>query len=735
MTEPNPAHMADSLDGAAQMTRVHRLLLPVVAIGALSAPSTAQDATVAVESLERVQRASAQVRYTMKYDGDDAPSGGAFRYRCPNCGNMHSRRLDQFLDEERKPVAAGYFIAPDLVITNDPGIQSRFLEQIEVVVGDRSIRAQPDSVGIASADLVLRLAEPIESVEPLTFSRGEPPYSAASYTEGNGRWHVSSRPVRETMSVAEDFSSWTTADSRGVILDSTGAPVTVLFDGNADPNVDWRTAPLERPRLRWDARERLLGLGRDEWSSGIVRVDLEFRSPRNDADSMGMGFGYSQMYYDDDLASSTRWDGLGVLLDSHRMLVLALLPPKTTARLETITAHLPGGEPRVASFAGSLRQFGAFVATFDDPVSTSLALSTQDIVEHRDDLLVAANVTIEGEERVAHFEHFRMGSFDRGWKDRLYPDVPDSHEDAFFFDREGRLVALPLQRRRRIDPDGYNRWSDNLSIPIRMLTSALDDIDEENRPLSAEAESRLAWLGLELQALDPELARYHNVSTQTQDGQYGAIVTHVYPESPASDANIEVGDVLIRLHVDEFPKPINIVATDMGMSMYGGQFPWDLLDQLPEQFFGEIPPPWPTAESMLNRTLTDLGAGAAFRLEYAREGETLNAAMTVTLGPPHYASAPKLKDEATGLTLRDLTYEVRHFFQMGSSDPGVVISNVESGSKASIAGIKPFEIVTSINGEEVTSVEVVERLLDAGGTIHLNVKRMGRGRVVDIEIE
>ena len=52
-------------------------------------------------------------------------------------------------------------------------------------------------------------------------------------------------------------------------------------------------------------------------------------------------------------------------------------------------------------------------------------------------------------------------------------------------------------------------------------------------------------------------------------------------------------------------------------------------------------------------------------------------------GPPSYDSAPKYKQEALGLTVRDMTYEVRRYLQKKDDDPGVVISKIELGSKAS----------------------------------------------------
>jgi len=107
---------------------------------------------------------------------------------------------------------------------------------------------------------------------------------------------------------------------------------------------------------------------------------------------------------------------------------------------------------------------------------------------------------------------------------------------------------------------------------------------------------------------------------------------------------------------------------------------------------------------------------------------------TVVEGPAHYNSARRHKDEATGLTVRNMTYEVRRYFQKTPEDPGVLISMVEPGSKASVAGIKPFEIITAVNDQPVHDVREFQKLITGGGELRLAVKRMTQGRVVKIRL-
>ncbi len=164
-------------------------------------------------------------------------------------------------------------------------------------------------------------------------------------------------------------------------------------------------------------------------------------------------------------------------------------------------------------------------------------------------------------------------------------------------------------------------------------------------------------------------------------------------------------------------------------------FPWQLLDRVAEENYDRIPTPWPSAESRLVRTLTDLGFGKKFKAEFFHDGKVITKDFEVTQSPLHYDSAPRYKSAALGITVRDLTYEVRLYFQKKDNEPGVIISQVEPGSKASVAGIKPYEIITHVNDVEVKNIKDFEKQVsDTGDELRLTVKRMTQGRVVKIKM-
>jgi serine protease Do len=266
-----------------------------------------------------------------------------------------------------------------------------------------------------------------------------------------------------------------------------------------------------------------------------------------------------------------------------------------------------------------------------------------------------------------------------------------------------------------------------------VLAKLEENIDQSNVPLSEAEESRLAWLGLVLQPLNPELARVNKVSDLTRNGRSGALISYVYPNSPAAKAGLQPGDILLRLHVESEPKPVEVEVEQAGQSWF--PMLWSRYNEIPERAFDRIPRPWPAAEDKFTRMLTDLGFGKKFTVEYFRGGKVHKADFAVTQSPPHYDTAPRYKSNSLGMTVRDLTYELRQYFHRSDDQPGVIISKIEPGSKASVAGLRPYEIITHVNDEPVMNVKDFETLTNQSGELRFEVKRWTRGRVVKAVVD
>ena len=75
------------------------------------------------------------------------------------------------------------------------------------------------------------------------------------------------------------------------------------------------------------------------------------------------------------------------------------------------------------------------------------------------------------------------------------------------------------------------------------------------------------------------------------------------------------------------------------------------------------------------------------------------------------------------------------YFHMEKDDPGIIISKIEPGSKASVSGLKPYEIITSVNDDTISNVETFGKKIKGLANFRLNVKRMAESRVVKIKMD
>jgi serine protease Do len=724
------------------MTRLFPTVLAATSIiFSLTAQSLAQDRpaetrpadpAAAVKIADAVTPSAVRVEFTLQYDKGEEPYGAGWRQRCPSCGQYHAAMTDDVIAEERPVEIAGWVIAPNTVIASDPLMHNRFIKEVSVRGSDGTlIKATPAWYAQRGSIMALELAQPLKDAKPLAFdAKASGPYSSVIYSQGNGVWLVGVESLSGNVAIGEDNRRYTAAYPSALIVNREGVAVGMAVNEELPLDGSWKGSPLDWPKISHADLAKTLANFEQTSDQALPRIALNFRSPKANEQA--------RMRYSEEEASATEWNGSGILIDPQRVLVLANLKPDVTARLERITVVAPDGTEHEAKFTATLRDYGAFIATLDQPMTGPANLSAADVRTHRHDMLLGAEVEVHGEQRTAYCTHDRITGFEIGWKRRVYPQ--SSGAQQFLFTPDGALVAIPIARRQKVTVE--ERWDSDSPI----LTAAADvaatladldaNIDPNNTPLSDEEENRIAWMGVELQGLDPELARANNVSELTQDGQTGALVTWVYDDSPAKQAGLVVGDILLRLHVEGHPKPLDVEGVDQDNPFGAMGFPWDRLDELPEEYYGQIPSPWPSANNTLNRKLTQLGFDTAYQAEVIRDGKPVELALSVEISPPHYDSAAKFKHEELGITVRNLTYEVQRYLQRTADEPGVIVSMIEPGSRASIAGLKPFEVVTHVNDQPVMTASEFEQLTtgeNGNQELRLSIKRMTRGRIVKID--
>ena len=659
-----------------------------------------------------------RVEYTLQFDKGEVPPS-----RWGNDGATVIR-------DERPMEYPGFLLSATQVLTVDTVLHPRFVKKTEVRFGQQVVGAKPMAYSRWQYGTILQLDAPLKDARPLSFDpNAAGPYAVVTYGLGNAQWGISVENFPSSLVVTEKQEEYSGAPWYCLVTDGGGKPVGMTMNGRfADDS--WKGSPLDWPVI--SAGEMAEGLARLERKTdeGILRVSLNFRSPNKAAK-----FSFRDYNPEGRGGGETERNVLGVLVSPNRILVLADLKSNMTSRLEQIQVYPPDGKPVSAKFAGTLTDYGAFLADLERPLPGPIEFSQEDISNQRCRLLMNANIRVLGEKRFGYYSHARFYVLELGWKRRVFPD--HSSRTSFAFTEGGQLLLLPLQRRDKIEAEETPRArAEDDMVPVAYIKPVLDDpvanFDSSNVPVTEAQENRLAWMGVELQPLDRDLARSNKVSDQTKDGKTGAIVSYVYPDSPAARVGIEPGFILLRLHVADQPVPLEVKLDESPFA--GGQFPWDKLDEVPEQYLSQIPAPWPPAESNFTRALTELGFGKKYQAEFYHDGQIILKDFEVVESPPHFDAAPRYKSKELGVTVRDLTYEVRRFYQRSPQDPGVIVSKVEPGSKAAVSKIMPYEIITHVNDQPVADVKDFEKLIAGQSELRLEVKRMSRGRVVKVKL-
>lgn len=689
------------------------------------------------ELLEQAEKSLVRVEYTLQYREGEPPQAAGWGQRCPNCGQIHTLGDGgQLVRQERPLETPGFVLDNRTILSHDMMIHPRFVKKIEIRRGDQRLAARISSYAVDHNAVFLIIDEDLPGAEPIAFTAKKAD-KAISFVETDGLWTLSVSKLSEAWSRREDGVIFRSVPSQSLLVDSEGNAAAVWVDEELPTDDSFLGSPMQWKMIDRQQLDQQRAAVEKKIAAGIAHLRLNFRSPK--ANSKDRSY-YMPRYMDDsEIASDvTEMYTAGIVIEPNLVLVPAKLSPKVTARLEKITLLGASGQPSAGTFAGSLRDYGGFLVRLQRPADSSIEMVGTPVGDLCGKLLWAAQIRTQGENRTVYVHPLRFSTIEKGWRGQFYPKLGIAVSDLYLFDAGGRLAAAPITHRPKGQSE-EDRWTSDDSLLTagcylqKMAGNFASQLDASNVPLSEEQENRIAWLGVEMQPMTQELARLNNVSQWTQDGQTGGMISYVYADSPAAAAGLEAGDILLRIHSDSLPKPLEVEMDDGGI--YDGDFPWAQLDELPDTYFDELPPPWPSVENSLLRSLTDLGFGTAFTAEVFHKGQRITKPMTVQQSPTHYGTAKRFKSEPLGLTVREMTYEVRRYFQQGPQDAGVIVSKLEPGGKAAVAGVRPFEIIIEVNDEPVSSVDEFEKRIAGQDTLKFSIRRMNKGRIVNIKMD
>ncbi len=247
------------------------------------------------------------------------------------------------------------------------------------------------------------------------------------------------------------------------------------------------------------------------------------------------------------------------------------------------------------------------------------------------------------------------------------------------FNMDGEVVGINSQIFSRTG--GYMGLS--FAIPIDVAMRVADELKNKGHVTRG-------WLGVYIQDVTRDLARSFGMK-QPQ----GALVTRVIEDSPADKAGIKVGDVIIEYNDKLIPNSSTLPPL-VGMTGLGESVPVKVIRNGKKKKL-----------KVRIAELPDMDTEEA-RSKGDDKGET-----------------SRQFNRRMGVYLEDLTESQRS--KLGIDKGGVLVTQVKQGA-AGRAGVRRGDVILMVNGQQVNSVRMLNRIVDDlpdGSMVPVLVQRDG----------
>jgi len=210
------------------------------------------------------------------------------------------------------------------------------------------------------------------------------------------------------------------------------------------------------------------------------------------------------------------------------------------------------------------------------------------------------------------------------------------------------------------------------AIPINLVRQIVPQLKEHGSVTRG-------WLGVMIQPVDEDIAKSLGLP-----GAKGALVAKVFPDSPAAQAGIEVGDVIVKFDHTDIDK-----STD------------------------------------LPSIVANTPVGKAVDILVIRAGKTTTLQVNVAKMEEEGGAEP-VKADKLGLSVQDMTPEIARELELDRDTTGVVVSSVVPGSPAEEAGLRAGDLIQMVGNTPVASVAEFRKQLGsraAGESVLVLVRR------------
>ncbi len=356
---------------------------------------------------------------------------------------------------------------------------------------------------------------------------------------------------------------------------------------------------------------------------------------------------------DQPLERKTQSLGSGVIVDAQRGLVLT--NNHVIANAVQITVTLRDGRHFDAEIVGSDPETDVAVIKVPAENLTDIAAADSDDLRVGDFVVAIGNPFGLGQTVTSGIVSAlsRSGLGIEGYEDFIQTDasINQGNSGGALVNLRGELVG--------INTAIFSRGGGNIGIGFAIPINLALQITEQ---LLDKGMVERGFIGVQVQDLNADLAQAFGINNQK-----GAIVNSVLPDSPAQDAGLQPGDIITSIN----SKPVKTAA--------------DVRNHI-----GLLP------------------VGEEVLFEILRDGSKKELKTRVSASMELKFAEGRLDPRFEGMALGDIEEDHPHYGKI----KGVIITEIQRGTRAWSAGLRKGDIITSVNHEPVADLQSFLQLVD-----------------------